>query len=90
MGYDGHVWSHGHDLPTRQAQVRDILNGEENWRAQAQLLGVRYVFWGAREEEAFPHSKRPWETEGRCVAQGEWGGIYDLRVGVPSASASDR
>jgi hypothetical protein len=90
MGYDGHVWSHGHDLPTRRAQVRDILNGEENWRAQAQLLGVRYVFWGAREEEAFPHSKRPWETEGRCVAQGEWGGIYDLRVGVPSASATTR
>ncbi len=90
MGYEGHVWSHGHDLSTRQAQVRDILNGEENWRAQAQLLGVRYVFWGAREEEAFPQSKRPWETEGLCVARGAWGRIYDLSCAEQRQPATGR
>ena len=54
------------------------MKGAANWRKIAKGIGVRYIFWGQREEEAFAESKKPWKGECLLVARGDWGDIYDL------------
>ncbi len=79
LGYTGHVWSHGYkNWQAPFDQVTAILNGDASWRDTARALGVRYLFWGAQERDAYPDSTQPWREEARRVAAGEWGEVYDL------------
>ena len=54
----------------------------------ASELDVRYLFWGALEQEAFPTSTQPWRTGASCIRQGHWGQIYDLKE--PRINANGR
>jgi hypothetical protein len=54
-----------------------MMNGSADWRAIAKDLRVRYLYWGSREETAYPHSTQPWKSL-PIVATGSWGTIYDL------------
>ncbi len=76
-GYAGHLWSHGLDAGRVERDLARLLAGEDDWRALAQRLDAKYVFWGLRERLAFPSSKRPWQTA-RPVASGSWGVLYRL------------
>lgn len=78
MGYTGHVWSHGLDWRDTSEQVNQVLSGDLLWRRICNQLEVRYLFWGAMEEENFPASSKPWRIHSRLVAKGPWGAIYDL------------
>jgi hypothetical protein len=53
------------------------MRGEAGWREDARELGASHVFWGPREERAFPASTRPWAAA-PPVALGPWGAIYAL------------
>jgi hypothetical protein len=77
-GYAGHVWSHGIAAEPVTARLGDLMTGRPGWEEAARAVGARYLFWGAREEGAFPHSNRPWETARRPLARGFWGTLYDL------------
>ena len=78
MGYEGHLSSQGFDYSAVSRELSGLMTGAPDWRADARKLGVRYVFWGPREEAKFPRSTRPWSFHGRPVAKGLWGAIYDL------------
>jgi hypothetical protein len=80
MGYVGHVSSHGLDYGEVAAKLKDLMNGEPDWRTYADDLQVRYIFWGANEEEAYPDSGQPWKEACLRVAFGDWGAIYDLKA----------
>ena len=84
MGYEGHVWSHGHDWVSRKKQVHKILLGEPGWQETARTLGVRYLFWGEIEAELFPDSEEPWRTDNLQFASGPWGALYDLQSPRPN------
>jgi hypothetical protein len=79
MGYLGHVSSHGLDYAQVAAKLNALMNGDPGWRALAEELQVRYLFWGANEEEVYPNSEQPWKEETLRVAFGDWGAIYDLQ-----------
>ena len=79
VGYLGHVESHGLDWQDTAAQLDALMRGVDDWRALADALGVRYLFWGKPENEAYEDSAQPWRKESRIVAAGEWGAIYDLQ-----------
>ncbi len=87
MGYVGHVSSHGLDYGDVAAKLKDLMNGEPDWRTYAEDLHVRYIFWGANEEETYPNSGQPWKETARRVAFGDWGAIYDLKE--PAAARAD-
>lgn len=74
-GYGGHLWSHGLDAAAIEAGLARLMNGQGDYRAEARGVGARYLFWGPREEVAFPKSSRPWVTT-RPVASGAWGALY--------------
>jgi hypothetical protein len=78
MGYEGHAWSHGLDYRARLETVKSILRGEEGWRENAEKFGVRWLFWGKQEEDAYPESTEPWRETCRLHASGPWGELYDL------------
>jgi hypothetical protein len=77
-GYAGHLWSHGIAAEPVSARLGDLMMGSPGWEEAAREVGARYLFWGAREEGAFPNSRRPWETARRPLARGSWGVLYDL------------
>ena len=77
-GYSGHLWSHGIRAQEVEEGLRSLMMGETGWEERARALRARYVFWGEREERAFPSSTRPWELTRRPVRQGSWGRLYDL------------
>ncbi len=79
MGYPGHLFSQGLDYRGLEADLRALMTGKPEWGQCAGRLGVRYLYWGARERAEFPGSARPWETRCQRVANGDWGSIYDLR-----------
>jgi hypothetical protein len=54
------------------------MRGEPGWREEARALGVSHVYWGTREQQAFPTSSQPWREVGRRVAAGPWGALYRL------------
>jgi hypothetical protein len=81
-GYDGHLFSHGINYEPRLQQLEAMMNGAPGWRAVAAALHVRYLYWGSREEEAYPDSTQPWK-ELPVVATGDWGTIYDLGAAGP-------
>jgi hypothetical protein len=76
-GYAGHLFSHGIDYEPRDKQLQAMMKGAANWKAIAEQLRVRYLYWGPREEEAYPGSAKPWKDM-PVVAAGDWGVIYDL------------
>jgi hypothetical protein len=80
LGYLGHVSSHGLDWQTPSLKLESLMQGDENWRALAEELHARYLFWGRAEEEAYPNSTQPWKDEVQRVAFGDWGALYDLKT----------
>jgi hypothetical protein len=78
LGYTGHAWSHGLDWEPVAEKVERILNGDPAWSSLCGELGVRYLFWGAEEEENAPDSPQPWKESARLVASGDWGALYDI------------
>jgi hypothetical protein len=78
MGYDGHLYSQGIDYVPLARDQRALMLGLPDWRRAARRLGVRYVYWGSREEKRYPGSTRPWAQDNPPVASGDWGAIYDL------------
>jgi hypothetical protein len=76
-GYAGHLFSHGIPYEARDEQLKAMMMGAPEWRGIAAELNVRYLFWGASEEDAYPDSTQPWKDL-PVVAAGAWGTIYDL------------
>jgi hypothetical protein len=74
-GYGGHLWSHGLDARAIEAGLARLMNGQGDIRADARAIGAHYLFWGPREQVAFPKSSRPWATTSP-VASGAWGALY--------------
>jgi hypothetical protein len=83
LGYPGHLWTEGFDYGDANNRLTALMNGAANWRAAAQALGVRYVFWGQDEKTNYRSSSRPWEATAFLVAAGDWGAIYDLKSPAP-------
>jgi hypothetical protein len=82
-GYEGHLYSYGIDYQPRLAKLKAMMMGAPDWRQIADELHVRYLFWGAREDQAYPASTQPWKNL-PVVAAGNWGTIYDLgATGLP-------
>jgi len=77
-GYAGHLWSHGLDAVVVTQRLARLLRGEPGWREEARALGASHVFWGPREQEAFPASPQPWRAAAERVAAGPWGALYRL------------
>ncbi len=78
-GYEGHLWSHGLPYQPVLDKLNRLMNGESDWQSLARELKVDFIFWGPREESRYPHSKKPWLTQGRLVSQSSFGIICDLR-----------
>jgi hypothetical protein len=90
MGYDGHLFSQGLDYRRLAANLRLLMLGQQGWEKTAARLGVRYLYWGKRENARYAGSTRPWEPRFARVAAGPWGAIYDLSTpAASSASASE-
>jgi len=77
-GYAGHLWSHGLDAAAAQNGLSRLMRGEADWRQEARTLRATHVFWGVREQAAFPESTQPWREVTPPVATGPWGAIYPL------------
>ncbi len=86
LGYLGHVASHGLAWQEPSAKADALMRGRGDWRALAEQLGCRYLFWGRYEQEAYQDSTEPWREAAVLVALGDWGEIYDLRS-APKISA---
>lgn len=80
MGYPGHLWTQGFDYTLVENQLNALMRGAADWKEQAGVLGVRYLFWGREEKSHYAASTRAWERETRLVASGSWGAIYDLQA----------
>ena len=80
MGYDGHLYSQGIDYSAVSNELNGLMLGAPDWREDAKKLGVRYMFWGTREQKKYPRSRQPWAAHVRPVAKGLWGSIYDLQA----------
>ncbi len=78
VGYEGHLASQSIDYKTMADSLDALMLGELDWTRAAGTLGVRYLFWGPREEKKWPASTKPWERQSPPLAQGGWGKIYDL------------
>jgi hypothetical protein len=78
MGYPGHLWTQDFDYAGTENQLRQLMEGAENWRETARGLRARYLFWGREEKSNYSTSARPWEKVTRLIASGDWGAIYDL------------
>lgn len=83
-GYPGHLFSHGIPYGEREARLEALMLGRSDWRNIARELHADYLFWGAREEENYPQSLKPWVNNCKEVASGSWGTIYDLSTSQTS------
>lgn len=81
-GYAGHLFSHGIAYQDRDKQLTALMDGAPDWRQIADSLRVRYLYWGSREQAAYPASTQPWKDL-PVVAAGDWGVIYDLAPPMP-------
>jgi hypothetical protein len=79
LGYPGHLWTQGFHYSKEFDTLTSLMNGEPGWKAKAQSLQARYLFWGREEKVGYPKSRRPWEAETKLIAAGTWGAIYDLQ-----------
>jgi hypothetical protein len=78
LGYGGHLWSHGIDATEVERGLKAVLGGAPGWREEARAIGAELLFWGPREDVAYPDSLRPWEGEIEPLASGWWGRVYSL------------
>jgi hypothetical protein len=78
LGYPGHLWTEGFDYAEPERQLRQLMQGANDWRDMARVLRVRFLFWGREETANYPGSARPWQQAAPRVAAGNWGEIYDL------------
>ncbi len=78
MGYDGHLWSHGHDYGAVQRDLGILMAGEPGWEDAARRLGVRYLFWGRRESAKYPQSFQPWKRGATVLDRSPAGTLFDL------------
>jgi hypothetical protein len=78
-GYAGHLWSHGLNAAPIVARLERLMRGAPGWREDAGALGVTHVYWGYREQRAYPDSTQPWREAGRSVASASWGTLYRLQ-----------
>ncbi len=86
-GYDGHLSSHGIAYRPRWDQLHQLMSGSDDWRSHARGLGIRHIFWGDREQAAYPESTQPWRADSTQVANGAWGSLWELTA-VSSADPS--
>ena len=77
-GYAGHLWSHGLNATPVVARLDRLMRGAPGWREEARMLAVTHVYWGFREQRAYPGSTQPWREAARLVASGSWGALYRL------------
>jgi hypothetical protein len=77
-GYAGHLWSHGLDGAALTRRLACLMRGEPGWRDEARALGASHLYWGPREQEAYPASTQPWRDVAARVAAGPWGAVYRL------------
>jgi hypothetical protein len=77
-GYAGHLWSHGLNAAPVVARLERLMRGAAGWREDARALDVTHVYWGFREQRAYPDSTQPWREAGRPVASGSWGTLYQI------------
>ncbi|HET7292128.1 MAG TPA: hypothetical protein VFM88_06880 [Vicinamibacteria bacterium] len=77
-GYGGHLWTYGIDPRFVETRLKALLDGQPDWERAAMELRARFLFWGSREAQAHPGSRRPWEASRALVAEGRWGRLYDL------------
>jgi hypothetical protein len=89
MGYPGHLWTQGFDDYGKTSELlTKLMQGAPDWRELAQILHVRYIFWGREEKTNYASSTRPWEKTAALAASGTWGAIYDLEsTQAPAAKA---
>ena len=86
LGYPGHLWTEGFDYGEAERELRQLMQGANDWHEMARLLRVRFVFWGRAEKANYPGSTRPWEHAALRVATADWGEIYDLSQPAPPGS----
>ncbi len=77
-GYGGHLWSHGIARAPLEQRLGVLMSGGQEWSEVARALGARALFWGPREEQAFPTSSRPWEATQPLIASGPWGRLFRI------------
>ena len=78
IGYEGHLFSQGLDYAPVRTQLDRLMLGGEGWKDAARELGVRYLFWGRREEALWPESQRGWDSAAPRTASGPAGTLYHL------------
>jgi hypothetical protein len=81
-GYDGHLFSHGIAYRPRLGKLTAMMRGADQWADFAQQMHVRYLYWGALEQQGYPQSTQPWRDM-TVAASGPWGTIYDLLTPAP-------
>lgn len=54
MGFPGHVWTHGIDSKTREADIRAIYAGTPEAEALLARYGIDYVVVGSLEHGVMP------------------------------------
>jgi hypothetical protein len=60
-------------------RLERLMRGDPGWPEDARALGASHVYWGTREQRAFPDSTQPWRESGGRVAAGAWGALYRLQ-----------
>ncbi|HEY2799020.1 MAG TPA: hypothetical protein VGI85_00365 [Chthoniobacterales bacterium] len=80
LGYPGHLWTQGFDFAPVGEQLKTLMLGPPDWRARAEALRARYLFWGGEEKTAYGSSAQPWRGKAAIVGSGPWGTIYDLET----------
>jgi hypothetical protein len=78
IGYEGHLFSQGLDYGPARRQLDRLMSGGDGWKDAARDLGVRYLFWGRREQALWPASQRGWESVAPRVARSPQGDLYHL------------
>ena len=90
LGYPGHLWTQGFDYQETDDQLSSLMKGAPNWKTIANVLHVRYLFWGAEEKANYAGSGQPWAHASLTVATGSWGTIYDLQQPAVPRTGSQR
>ncbi len=67
-GYAGHLWSHGLKAAPVLARLERLMRGAPGWRDDARALGVSHVYWGPREQQAYPDSTKRWRGARTCCS----------------------
>ncbi len=77
LGYEGHLLSQSIDYKPLRNDLDTLMLGGPGWEKIPTRLGVRYLYWGPREDQRWPQSTHPWEAQ-PAVASGDWGSIFEV------------